>query len=265
MEAEPNDGDYFIFRTYATLYPTLFFTKQGYLEPIGKKVNGDLLLIGQSNKWYRYRVSKDFSVLGITFYPYTIPLFFGIQADAITNQNLDSNELNQHELLIELCQKVVDVNFDPDTLNIFLQNFATKAVIHDERILSLISSIASGQSDTLNVSGDRIFMSQRNFERKFKYYSGFRPKSFVNLVRLINSFRAISFNRKSLSDTTFEQDYFDQSHFSNEFKKHTGFQPKVFTKGIRTESQVWKNFVDFFQFLSICPPVLCKDKINPLV
>lgn len=265
MEAESNDGDYFIFRTYATLYPTLFFTKQGYLELIGKQGHGNLLLVGQSNKWCRYKVSKDFNIFGITFYPYTIPLFFGIQADAITNQNLDSNELNQYELLIEFCQKVVDGNFDPDTLNIFLQNFATKAVIHDERILSLISSIASGQSDTLDISGDRIFMSQRNFERKFKYYSGFRPKSFVNMVRLINSFRDISFNRKSLSDTTFEQDYFDQSHFSNEFKKHTGFQPKVFAKGIRSESEIWKNFVDFFQFLSICPPVLCKEKINPLV
>ncbi len=266
IEAEPNDGDYFIFRTYATIYPTLFLARQGFVTPADKPGNGNLLLVGQSNKWCRYKLSNDFEVVGITFYPFALPLLFELQADLVTNRHLDATELDQYQQLSAFCREIAGSKFNLETVNNLLLNRVGNTRSYDERILSLISAIASEQADARELSGERVFMSQRNFERKFKYYSGFTPKSFANLIRLSNSFSAVSFGNKKLSDVAYEQNYFDQSHFSNEFKVHTGFQPKVFASGAGTaENVVWNSFVDFFQFLSICPPVLCKNKPNIIV
>lgn len=264
IEAEPNEGDYFVFRTYATIFPTVLFAINGHVEPIGKPVTENILLVGQSNKWCRYKASKDFKIFGITFYPFALPLLFDFPASSITNKNLDLEFISKNKLLAQFCQKVIASNFDSETINKVVLEMTKKSIINDEKILPLILDISSGDIKVAEINSDHVFMSQRNFERKFKYYSGFTPKTFTNIIRLIKSFNAISFEHTTLSNTAFEQSYFDQAHFSNEFKKHTGFQPKVFVKNSKTDNWIWQHFVEFFQFLSICPPVLCKNKINSI-
>lgn len=67
MEAKPNAGDYFVFRTFASLNPTLLFVEKGNVEAISEQTTGNLLLIGQTNQWFRFKTSNDFKVFGITF------------------------------------------------------------------------------------------------------------------------------------------------------------------------------------------------------
>jgi AraC-like DNA-binding protein len=263
VEATPNNGDYFIFRTYASIYPTLLFCSQGRVQPIGKEVNGQFLLLGQSNKWCRFRVGNDFKIFGITLYPFALPLLFGMPAHMITNKIHDSDGITPFAELHKFCQQVINSAGNLETVNKLLRDRITCIKNYEQEIVSLIRSAFSKESDQVRVFDDlykTIFMSQRNFERKFKHYSGFTPKTFTNLIRLVNSLNDISFTQKKLSDTALEQSYFDQAHFSNEFKKHTGFQPKVFAKGSKEENVIWQNFVDFFQVLAICPPVLCKNE-----
>lgn len=262
MEAEPNLGDYFVFRTFASITPTLLFVVKGKAEPIGEETIGNLLLIGQSNQWFRFKTSNDFKVLGITFSSIAFPLLFKLSANTISNKIFDRSFISQYELLSEFCHNGLKCNFNPASLNTLLSELANKAERKDESLVSIITQISSGEIDMTNISHQNVFMSQRNFERKFKYYSGFSPKTFTNLIRIKISFDAVSFGQSSLSDTAFQQSYYDQAHFSNEFKKHTGFQPKIFAKHIKEDNPLWSSFVDFFQFLSICPPVLCRNKIS---
>ena len=262
MEAKPNAGDYFVFRTFASLNPTLLFVEKGNVEAISEQTTGNLHLIGQSNQWFRFKTSNDFKVFGITFSPVAFPLFFKLSADNLTNKILDRSFISKHDLLLEFCQNVLSNEFKPNYVNTLLSELAVTTERKDENIISLIAKNSSAEIDIVKLSHQNVFMSQRNFERKFKYYSGFSPKTFANLIRIKKSFDAVSFDELSLSETTFQQSYFDQAHFSNEFKKHTGFQPKTFAKNIKDDNPIWSNFVDFFQFLSICPPVLCRNKIS---
>lgn len=262
MEAKPNAGDYFVFRTFASLNPTLLFVEKGNVEAISEQTTGNLLLIGQSNQWFRFKTSNDFKVFGITFSSVAFPLLFKLSADNLTNKILDRSFISKHDLLLEFCQNVLSNEFNPNNVNTLLSELAFTTERKDENIISLIAKNSSAEIDIVKLSHQNVFMSQRNFERKFKYYSGFSPKTFANLIRIKKSFDAVSFDELSLSETTFQQSYFDQAHFSNEFKKHTGFQPKTFAKNIKDDNPIWSNFVDFFQFLSICPPVLCRNKIS---
>jgi AraC-like DNA-binding protein len=194
-----------------------------------------------------------------------LPLIFGIPAHQITNKILDSDEIKQYADLNNFCKIVLSTTLNAKSINMILRNRLSGTKNYDEQFISLIrssNSVQSGQEKIFDSLSKTIFTSQRNFERKFKHYSGFTPKSFSNLLRSTSSLAAISFDQKKISQTAFEKDYFDHAHFSNEFKKHTGFQPKGFVRGSKEEKQIWNAFVDFFQFLSICPPVLCKNKNN---
>jgi AraC-like DNA-binding protein len=262
VQAEPNEGDYFVFRTYASTNPTLLLVVNGHVEPINTQVKGKLLLIGQTNQWFRFKATNDFQLVGITFFPFAMPLLFNLAADTITNKILDHNFISQNERLMEFCKDISMCYLKYESINTLLSDMVSTIELKDEDLLSLITKSSSVDLDREELTHKSLFMSQRNFERKFKHYSGFSPKTFTNLIRMKKSFDAISFGQSTLSDTAFEQSYFDQAHFSNEFKKHTGFQPKVFSKHDKDHNSIWTDFVDFFQFLSICPPVLCKNKIS---
>lgn len=261
MDAEPNFGDYFVFRTYASIKPTLFFVVNGNVEPMNIQLSGKLFLLGQTNQWFRFKTSNDFKVFAVTFSPFAFPRLFKLSADSITNKVLDHSFISKNEFLSEFCQNVFRIEFNPNNVSSLISKLVPTTESKDENIISLITKISSSGIGITQLSNENVFMSQRNFERKFKYYSGFTPKAFSNLIRTINSLQTILFENRKLLGVTFEQNYFDQAHFSNEFKKHIGFQPRVFAKRSKEENYVWNNYVDFFQFLSICPPVLCKNKI----
>lgn len=255
-EANQNDGDHFIFRTYASQYPTLIFCRQGYVRPVNDEVKGSVLLLGQSNKWWRFRTSNDFRMLCLTLYPSTLPLMFKIPANVITNRVYDCTSLSDE--LARFCQEIVDHGCDLECINEILLERLPGTGGDIGRIPSLvISSCQSTAREMYRESAKEVFMSQRNFERKFKHYSGFTPKAFSNLARFAGAIKSMCSRNKRLSDTALDHDYFDQAHFSNEFKRYTGFRPSVFVKRGDEENIVWRNFVDFFQALSICPPVLC--------
>jgi AraC-like DNA-binding protein len=254
----PNAGNHFIFRTYGSPYPTLLFCRHGYVTPVGDETNGKFLLLGQSNTWCRFRTSNDFKIFGLTLYPFTLPIIFNIPAYTITNKVQDGDLISIPAELTKFCRQATASLSSPESINDLLLERLKKRKNYDMQIPSFIMS--SFQSKALSLVPEftkKVFMSQRNFERKFKYYSGFTPKTFSNLTRLISTIESLCKRNKKLSDTALEYDYFDQSHFSNEFKRHTGFQPSIFVKSNDYENIVWKNFVDFFQVLSICPPVLC--------
>jgi AraC-like DNA-binding protein len=73
------------------------------------------------------------------------------------------------------------------------------------------------------------FLSQKQFNRCFKEFSGFNPKTFARIIRFESALR----NRPyfpSLTDLALNSGYFDQAHFIREFKELTDFSPGAFWK-----------------------------------
>ena len=72
-------------------------------------------------------------------------------------------------------------------------------------------------------------LSRRQFERKFKEYSGFSPKEFFKIVRFKNAMKESARGEKSLAQIAIECGYYDQSHFTHEFKKYSGYSPREYS------------------------------------
>jgi hypothetical protein len=191
-EAIPNDGNHFIFRTYGSPYPTLIICKHGYITAAKGETTEKFLLLGQSNKWHRFRISNDFKIFGLTLYPFTLPLFFKIPAHRLTNRIHDGHQIFAHNELAQFCKQVNELLPQPAGISDLLLERLKDLKIDDGLIMSLI--ISASQSNSISMVTElpkMAFMSQRNFERKFKYYSGFPPKTFANLSRLIGAIRCV--------------------------------------------------------------------------
>jgi len=75
------------------------------------------------------------------------------------------------------------------------------------------------------------FLSERQFERQFRKFSGFSPKLFSRIVRFQSALTQYGNNEKSLTEIALETGYYDQSHFIHDFKEFSGYHPKQYFSG----------------------------------
>ena len=85
-------------------------------------------------------------------------------------------------------------------------------------------------SVTVDTLADRFGMSGRHFERKFKEFSGFRPKLYSRISRFHAALKEYG-SGKSLTDIAYDCGYYDQAHFISDFKEFSGYSPKVYFSG----------------------------------
>ena len=100
---------------------------------------------------------------------------------------------------------------------------------HDRVLVQNIKSVVDNDS-LLSIPSfaHDCNLSRRQFERKFKEFSGFSPKDFFSVIRFKNVLKAIDDRRKPLAQIAIDAGYYDQSHFTNEFKKFSGYSPREY-------------------------------------
>ena len=106
--------------------------------------------------------------------------------------------------------------------------FTIKDVPAVEAIKSIIRRRGMAKVKDL---ANQSYLSVRQFERKFKQFSGFSPKLYTRILRFHTAMNQYGENQKSLTDIAYHSGYYDQSHFIHEFKQFSGYHPKVFFSG----------------------------------
>ena len=82
---------------------------------------------------------------------------------------------------------------------------------------------------TITDLSEQIFVSERQFDRRFREMVGISPKHFSKIVQLhyvINLMQKKEYG--SIQDLSYKANYYDASSFSNKFKDLTGFSPREF-------------------------------------
>ena len=116
-------------------------------------------------------------------------------------------------------------------LSRFLENSLLKARFKDKTIATAITHVIhSKQLSTIGQLAETFNLSTRQFDRKFKEYAGFSPKTYLRLVRLNNAIKGHKGN-KSLTQIAYECGYYDQSHFIRDVRAFTGYHPGFYFSG----------------------------------
>jgi AraC-like DNA-binding protein len=187
---------------------------------------------GHTNLPNRFDVPGFRHLIGVSFYSHAIPLLFRMPA----------TDLNQEFITLEILlgtdgkilnEKIAAVNSTQGRIKLlsdFLVGISRKQKLEDQLIAGALKEILkfNGRLKVDELARD-FSLSQKQFTRRFKEFSGFNPKTYARIIRLESVIRNYS-SQTQLTDLAYRHGYYDQAHFNHEFKSFTGFTPTDFWK-----------------------------------
>lgn len=247
LEGKDMKTDPYVHRTLADGNIELFFHYKGVFDELFNdgKVEKSILsgVSGPSQKFNRFRISEDFGMVGVYLYPFALQKFFNIPASFITNQSPDLVTLlgQEGKDIQERIMLASDNLQRVEILSSFFLEKLNKDYRTDRAIFSSIHQIIQSRG-TVKVKelATSHFLSSRQFERKFKMFSGFSPKLYSRIIRFQSVINSYPRPNKSLTEIAYDCGYYDQSHFIHDFKEFSGYNPKHYF-GTSNEATQWRE------------------------
>lgn len=225
----------FTHHAFAHHCPEVIFCYKGqfkYKSSFDTEKNLITGVYGQTQSISRVTSNTDFGVLGFYLYPHAFAQLFRLPANEFTNQSVDIKTLcgKEGEILEEKIMLATNndqrLKLVTDFLEVRLKNVKTEFI----NICASIKTISNSyQAVSVNALASKNFLSVRQFERRFREFSGFNPKLFLRITRF-NSLLNKPFQNKTLTEIAFDFGYYDQSHFIHDFQKFSGSNPKEYFK-----------------------------------
>lgn len=235
LEGNIPAGNPFTHHAFAYPCPEIVFCYKGqfkYQMEHGIESNLTSGIYGQTQTFSKVSAQSYFGVFGFYLYPHALPQLFGLPANELTNQSADIKTFcgKDGEILEEKVMLAIDNDHRLKIICDFLEERLKNVKTGYAQIHSSIKSIAIyGKVTTIKTLLDESFLSTRQFERKFKEFSGFNPKLFLRITRF-NSLLNKDFTGQPLANIAYEHGYYDQSHFIHDFQKFSGSTPKEYFK-----------------------------------
>lgn len=185
---------------------------------------------GQANQHAQYNASGVSEMLGISVFPHAIPYLFDIPSFELNNCFIKLDKLigNNCPELLEKLAEAKSTHGRVQILNAFFVQLLQSSKAKNDAIVEAIQHIRAQRGDVniLELAHD-FCLSQKQFEKRFKYYAGFMPKLYARIVRFENVLN----NRQhfqSLTESSYALGYYDQAHLIHDFRAFSGFSPKQF-------------------------------------
>jgi AraC-like DNA-binding protein len=191
---------------------------------------------GQSGTCRQYTSTHNINgIFGVRLYAHAIPLLFNIPATELTNQYIAISSLlngRGNELANEIFQAG---SFEERVaiISVFLESQIQYRLATLTRFEAFVTSLhRSGSYMPVGDLASEVNLSQRQFERHFKYLTGFSAKTYFKIARFENLMEKLCCPAgkvtQSLTDLALDLGYYDQSHLNRHFKEFTGMSPSGF-------------------------------------
>jgi AraC-like DNA-binding protein len=234
----------YIHRTVADCCPELLFHYSGYFDelipdgaPIPSFASG---LHAASDRIRRFRIDQGFGIFGATLYPYSLPFLLSASPVELLNATPDTHSLLGSEGR-ELEERMMTAGTNTERFGIisdFLLKRVSAARSKDHPVLTAIKdmTMAPGKQRVRNLA-ETYNISPRQFERKFREYSGMPPKLYTRIARFQRAVRSYGTNAHgTLTGLALDCGYYDQSHFIRDFKTFSGYHPGQYFAGKAAEA-----------------------------
>lgn len=198
-------------------------------------------VFGQSQIFRQFRTTRNFTLFGVYLYPYIFKTLFNLPAHHLCNEKVDSETL-WGAAGKKLEEQIISANTNEQRIQLvssFLVERVKMIKNQDSAFVRQIKSVVDNNS-LLSIPSfaHDCNLSRRQFERKFKDFSGFSPKDFFDVIRFKRVLHEIKQGGKSLAQIAMEAGYYDQSHLTNEFKKLSGYSPKELYMNYQSETDI---------------------------
>lgn len=185
---------------------------------------------GHTQNPNRYKVPEFNYLLGVAFHSFAVPQLFRSSALELNNELLSLDTLlNQNGKLLN--EQIALANSTNERIEILSKHFT--AALRESNschniMAKAVQEIGKQQGNVkVEALADQFCLSQRQFNRRFKEFSGFSPKVYSRIVRFESVLNNCP-NPVSFTETAYQHSYADQAHFTNEFKALSGYSPRDF-------------------------------------
>lgn len=240
--------DSYIYRSMADPCCELLFHYKGRFDELSKTGERSRSfssgIHSQTHHYRRFITEEAFGIFGVYLYPFAARQLFNLSTKELTNQMPDlpsalgreGKELEEKMFLATNNQTRYQI------LSTFLENQFHKQKAEKHPALTAVKHIIhSKTTHSVRKLADHFNLSERQFERKFKEYSGFNPKKYMRLVRFGEACDHYTEPpHKSLTEIALSCGYYDQSHFIKDFKAFSGYHPSDFFSG-NAEGVEWRD------------------------
>jgi AraC-like DNA-binding protein len=241
-EGEASVGQPYIYRGYADGCTEMIFHYRGVYDILvgdAREKSFAAGVHGQTRTYSRAVINESFSIFGCYLFPHAVTAVFGLPATDFADRMTDFASAlgGEGRELEERMLSTADTAEHVRILSAFLKRRIDRSRPVEPRILVSIAQMfdTRGTASVTELS-KRHFFSHRQFERKFKEFSGFSPKLFARITRFQSALKEFG-SGKSLINIALDCGYYDQSHFISDFKEFSGYSPKVYFSGAAEGSE----------------------------
>jgi AraC-like DNA-binding protein len=188
---------------------------------------------GQSIYSYKLFLNGNISAAGIVFKPAALATLFDLPTFEYTEARVDLRTVFDHKLIDELSfniEKEANPEGKVKLLETFVFSFYNKTKPEPDYIDHAANLIVE-KNGLLNVADlmKDVYMSRRNFERKFFKKVGLSPKYYARIRRISYLMNLIAGKKEVDWPSVFNEcAYYDQSHFIKDFIEFTGRTPQQY-------------------------------------
>lgn len=218
------------FRTIADGKPGLIFqhSDMGQFYQNDKALPA-VFLFGATTKHATIELNGKFKTIGIIFQPAALKTVFGLDASELTNNCIDADLLAKKNRLTDTLLSSSSTHHQIELLTNFIKKqIQQNNQSENNELLYTLSQISATKVPvSLTTLANRVHLSPRSLERRFKEFVGLSPQLFARISRFQQTIAQLQSNRyRNLTDIAFDHSFADQSHFIRTFKEFSGLTPK---------------------------------------
>lgn len=238
VESPPNGFGSIVFN-YGVPYKLSNFK---FEEP---KFVPQFFLTGQSTRNYELTLAGKIGMIGIVFRPTGLATLFNLPQAELTDERINLCDLLPKKEVELLGEKIFECRSAAERIKVLIQFLNLRLMQNEHRIdtIDFAANFIVDAKGVININSlmNDLFMSRRQFERKFLQKVGLSPKYYARIRRMSYLCSIMAGKRQvNWQHLLYDSGYYDQAHFIKDFTSFLG----------RTPSDYLTNNVELAHFLN---------------
>ena len=218
---------------YADGFAGIAFSKSArpaYLMP-KRKLLSNFYLFGQTIEPMQLEVQGAYKLVALRLYPYVVRILLNVSPKELNDDCYDLRQIKyiDTEKTIEQLNTASHPETMIDVLIQYFNKLLKKATSLPNHRITLATNLIIKENGKITIKEvrDRLYISERTFERHFLKEIGVTPKQFAKIIQFSASVKQITEDDYvNLTEIGYDNGFADQSHFIRTFKRYTGRTPK---------------------------------------
>ncbi|MFJ1490120.1 helix-turn-helix domain-containing protein [Capnocytophaga canis] len=224
--------EYFRYFSPASTLTDLVFFCEGTMRNIQnwEELSESGMIFGQKTVFDNYEaIFPKAKLFGVRVHPSVFLLTHNIPATVLRGQRISLQDLFGYEGK-QLTEEMLNSKTLTEAVSLFSNFLMQKATDLPLKYQSVEKWLSKTNFLSPDISTKDICLSQRQFERNFKEFTGFSLRKYTKIKRFEQVFRYLQStkNKENLTEIAYRFGYYDQAHFNRDFKEFTGRSPKDF-------------------------------------